>query len=74
MSQRGIDIYRWNLKPGAKNHFLDATSGTLAMASWYRFWSNEEHGTIAAEIAPEARNNAKHQARMIKTRKRIRSA
>ena len=42
ISHRGIEIYKWNLKPGMKNHFLDTLSGCFAMASWYRFWDNDD--------------------------------
>lgn len=40
ISSKGVEIYKWTLKPGANNHFLDTLSGCFAMASWYRFWDS----------------------------------
>lgn len=39
------ELYRWNLRPGSENHWLDCLSGTLAAASWYRVWD-------ASDVAP----------------------
>lgn len=30
------DLYLWNQRPGTGNHYLDAGSGALCMAAWYR--------------------------------------
>ena len=30
------DLYLWNQRPGVGNHYLDAGSGALCMAAWYR--------------------------------------
>lgn len=40
-SKRGT-VYRWTLKPGASNHWLDTTSGCFGMAAWYRVYSTDE--------------------------------
>ena len=48
-SSKGVEIYKWNIKPGAVNHFLDTLSGTFAMASWYRFWDSSDVIRRAAE-------------------------
>ena len=56
-SARGMDMYKWTLRVGAKNHFLDTVSGTLAMAGWYRFWGSTEvvdAAVSASSIAPRA--------------------
>lgn len=42
-SRRG-DLYRWTLKPGADNHFLDSTSGTFALASLARIYAVGDDG------------------------------
>ena len=41
-SKRGVTMYRWSLRPGKSNHWLDALSGTLSMGRWYRFWDSGE--------------------------------
>ena len=46
---RGVDWYKWNLRPGAKNHWLDTSAGTFAMASWYGLLDDGE--TAAAGIS-----------------------
>ena len=33
-SARGVDFYKWTLK--GENHYLDSTSGTFALAGWFR--------------------------------------
>ena len=56
-SARGMDMYKWTLRVGAKNHFLDTVSGTLAMAGWYRYWESSEivdAAVSASNIAPRA--------------------
>jgi hypothetical protein len=51
-SNKGLEIYKWVLKPGTKNHFLDTLSGCFAMASWYRFWDNADvFRKVAVETA-----------------------
>lgn len=70
-TQRGAEIYRWNLRPGSKNHFLDATSGCLAMASWYRFWDNEEQTSSIIENAP---TSARRNQILLPKKRKIRSA
>lgn len=72
LSQRGAEIYRWTLRPGSKNHFLDATAGTLAMAAWYRYWDNDEQATSIIDNAPATQMQFR-QKRIVKKR-RIRSA
>lgn len=72
-SQRGTEIYRWTIRPGSKNHFLDATSGTLAMAAWYRYWDNEEQVSNIVDNAPQVQQRKVQQQQLIKRRK-IRSA
>lgn len=52
---RGVSVYKWTMRPGGANHFLDATSGCLAMASWYRFWSSDD---VVAGAAREVRESA----------------
>lgn len=42
ISSKGVEIYKWVIEPGKKNHFLDTLSGCFAMASWYRFWDNTD--------------------------------
>ena len=42
VSERGVTLYRWALRPGALNHWLDSTSGCVAMAAFYRFWTAED--------------------------------
>lgn len=39
-SARGLEMYKWTLKPGTRNHYLDTLAGCFAMASWYRFWDS----------------------------------
>ncbi len=41
------ELYRWTLRPGAENHWLDCMGGCLAAAAWYRLWDN-------ADIPPSA--------------------
>ena len=53
-SARGLDMYRWTLKPGAANHYLDALAGCLAMASWYRFWDASDVVVGAARAVRES--------------------
>lgn len=50
---RGVDWYKWNMKPGARNHWLDTTSGCFAMASWYRLLDDGEtvRTALAAPVA-----------------------
>ena len=52
---RGVDWYKWTLRPGAENHWLDTTSGCFAMASWYRLLDDAESAAVgvAAAAAPE---------------------
>lgn len=38
----GRERYRWALKPGADNHYLDAHAGCFAMASWYNLLDDAE--------------------------------
>lgn len=72
LSQRGAEIYRWTLKPGSKNHFLDATAGTLAMASWYRYWDNDEQSATIVTNAGDSKRYFKVQ--QMPKRRKIRSA
>ena len=54
---RGVDWYKWNLKPGAENHWLDTTGGCFAMASWYRLLDDAE--SVEAGLAgPDAAEEA----------------
>ena len=53
VSARGVEFYRWTLRPGADNHFLDTLSGTYAMAGWYRLLDPR----VPAEDAAEKRLN-----------------
>lgn len=51
---RGVDWYKWTLRPGAENHWLDTTSGCFAMASWYRLLDDAESAAAGvAAAAPE---------------------
>lgn len=54
VSPRGVEMYRWTMKPGAQNHWLDATAGCLAMASWYRFWDSSDAVAKAAKASVSA--------------------
>lgn len=37
-SFRGAEMYRWVRRPGSFDHWHDCISGSLACASYYRFW------------------------------------
>ena len=50
-SSRGLDLYKWSLRPGSINHFLDTVAGALAAASWYRFWDG---GAVVAKTILDA--------------------
>lgn len=39
-TKNGEDIFRWQLRPGAQNHFLDAGVMALALAGYYGFVSD----------------------------------
>ena len=58
---RGVDWYKWSLKPGAENHWLDTTSGCFAMASWYRLLDDAE--SAAAGVAAAMADNAEGEGR-----------
>lgn len=53
------DLYLWTQRPGAGNHYLDATSGALCMAAWYRLLDDvdvfDAAGTAASETAARLR-------------------
>jgi len=74
-SSKGIEIYKWVLKPGTKNHFHDALSGCFAMASWYRFWDNADVfiGVDARTISP-AESVIRSASRQQQPRRRYRPA
>lgn len=39
-TKNGEDVFRWQLRPGAQNHFLDAGVMALALAGYYGFVSD----------------------------------
>lgn len=47
------EIYLWTQRPGAGNHYLDATTGALCMAAWYRLLDNVDLLDAAASAAAE---------------------
>lgn len=38
IGQNGSEWWKWVMRPGAKNHYLDCTSGALMLASWLRLY------------------------------------
>ncbi|MBQ9727164.1 MAG: hypothetical protein IJV65_06630 [Kiritimatiellae bacterium] len=61
-SKRGT-IYRWILKPGASNHWLDTTSGCFAMAAWHRVYATDEDVARSATMPTAATPRAVRRAR-----------
>lgn len=61
-SKRGT-IYRWILKPGAANHWLDTTSGCFAMAAWHRVYATDEDVARSATMPTAATPRAVRRAR-----------
>lgn len=52
-SKRGL-LYRWTLKPGAANHWLDTTSGCFAMAAWHRVYATDDEIARSATMPTAA--------------------
>jgi hypothetical protein len=48
--QRGTPFYRWAMKPGMKNDYLDCIVGAIATGSWFRAFS-----AVAAEEAQQSK-------------------
>lgn len=74
-SNRGLEMYKWTLKPGTENHYLDTLSGCFAMASWYRFWdatSAVKKGVIEAAMKSEQVDAVAHVRRRVPTRRPVR--
>ena len=52
------EIYRWTLRPGGENHWLDCLGGCLAAASWYRLWDGSDVPPSAVLRIPGAPSTA----------------
>lgn len=51
---RGHDIYRWTLRPGSQNHWLDCLAGCMASASWRRLWDSSDVAPSVLAVAEAA--------------------
>lgn len=71
VSKKGVRMLRWTLRPGKANHYLDALSGTMSMARWYRFWGSEE---VVRSAAPPTASPPPRRGPRAPRRRRIRSA
>lgn len=64
----GTEFWKWVLKPGNNNHFLDATVGCYALAGFYGFLKPEE--TMAASEQPhEERAKVRRRTKTIARRR-----
>ena len=61
-SKRG-DVYRWTMKPGAKNHYFDTTSGCFAVASWNRAYASDTAAVNSATMPPKMLAAVRRRAR-----------
>ena len=69
-SKRGT-LYRWVLKPGAWNHWLDTTSGCFAMAAWHRVYATDEDVARSATMPTAATPRAVRRARSVAALRRV---